>query len=157
VQQRYTWGPAVDVRHLHRGTPIDVEVPSKKEWVVDLRLREPIARPRSLPDLAVGSRDIRLDGNTLHVSVHNIGGEKADAFDVSIELKKDGRWHEVKRSTMDGLPAITRFEPVIREQVFELDASLIGQDLRVVVDTDQQVDEIYELNNTRSVVRTGQP
>ncbi len=157
VQQRYTWGTPVEIKHLHRGTPVYVEVPARKEWVVDLRLRQAIPRPLQLADLAIGPHDVRLDAGRLHATVHNIGGDASGAFNVALEVRDAGRWSPVKRVQIDGLPAITGLEPVRKELAFDLDAATRGRDCRVVVDPDQQVDELYELNNIQTLVDRREP
>lgn len=157
IQQRYTWTSPVEINHLHRGTPIYIDVPPKKEWVVDLRLRQSIPRSEKLADLAIGRDDVRLEGNRLHVNVHNIGGDRSGPFDVAVETKEGDHWSQVRRVSIDALPSITNLEPVTRHVVFDLDETTLKRDCRVVVDPDQQVDELYELNNIQAVITRLEP
>jgi len=151
-QKRYTWTAPQEVQHLRRGTPIDIEVPPGRQWVVDLRLRRKIERPDLLPDLAIASRDVAVHGRELSVTVHNIGGAAAGAFDVLVQtLDAAGGWVEAARTRVDGLPAITRLEPVVRTLQIELKSAPAAGGLRVVVDPDDRVDELYELNNATSL------
>jgi len=138
------------VEHLHRGTPIWVEVPSHKEWVVDLRLRKAIERPAVLPDLAVASRGIISRDGKIAVHVHNIGGAAAGTFDVVVEAKDGEKWTELARTKVDGLPAIKAFEPSAREITLNADAKNPAG-IRIRLDPDNKVDELYKLNNTATL------
>lgn len=145
-QKRYTWAGATEVEHRHRGAPIWVEVPSHKEWVVDLRLRKEIERPAVLPDLAIASRDIQVKDGKIVVRVHNIGGAAAGTFDVVAEAKNGEEWTELARTKVDGLPAIKAFEPSAREVSLNADARKPAG-IRIRLDPDDKIEEFYELNN----------
>ncbi len=147
-QKRCTWSPPVEVEHRHRGTPIRVYVPPKKVWVVDLRLRKRIERPALLPDLAIAPRDIHRQGGRLTVTVHNIGGAEAGPFLLVLEARAQNGWLRIADKRVDGLPAIENFEPVRRD--VELQAASeepLAGEYRVLIDPDDEVDELYELNN----------
>ena len=150
VQKRYTWTGSTEVQHLHRGTPIWVEVPSHKEWVIDLRLRKAIERPAVLPDLAVASRDIQVKDGKVVVRVHNIGGAAAGTFDVVAEAKNGKEWTELARTKVDGLPAIKAFEPSAREVVLNVASTKLTA-ARIRLDPNNKVDELYKLNNTATL------
>jgi hypothetical protein len=146
-QKRYTWTGSIEIEHRHRGEPVWIDVPPRKEWVVDLRLRREIEQPAPLPDLAIASRDVRREGARVVVSVHNIGGGKAAAFDVIVESPDQGGWARAGATHVEGLPAIQDFEPVVREIEIEMKADEGKGPIRVVVDPEEQVEEVYELNN----------
>jgi hypothetical protein len=145
-QKRYTWTGSVEVEHRYRGTPIWIEVPSHKEWVVDLRLRKAIDRPAELPDLAIASRDITLQEGKLHVRVHNIGGAAAGAFDVVAEASQGDQWTELARTKVEGMTAIKNFEPSVRDITLDVDPNNLTN-TRIRLDPDNKVEELYELNN----------
>lgn len=146
-QNRYGWGQARQIEHLHRGTPIYVEVPGHKEWVVDMWLRRPIERPAMLPDLAIASRDVKVAGNGLVVTVHNIGGAASPPSAVVVETRSGETWKESARADLPAMPGITVLEPVRQEVTLHIEPSRLSQGYRVRVDADQKVDELYELNN----------
>ncbi len=149
-QKRYTWTGSVEVEHGHRGTPIWVDVPSHKEWVVDLRLRTAIERPADLPDLAITSRDVQPKDGKVTIQVHNIGGAAAGTFDVVAEAKDGDKWTQLARAKVDGLPAIKSFEPSVREVVLNVDPGKLAN-ARIRLDPDNKIEELYELNNTATV------
>jgi hypothetical protein len=153
--ERYRWGRSVELEHRHRGSPIGIEVPSRKEWIIDLRLRKAIERPALAGDLAIGRRDLRLEGGCLIVTVHNIGGARVGPFDAAVQVEKAGRWSELTRTRLEGLPAISNFEPVRVDVVFPVAADKQAGNLRVVLDPDDRVEEICELNNSVTIVKDG--
>ncbi len=146
------WEDAGTVTTVHRGAPVHITVPSRKTWVVDLRLQEKRSRARSLPDLAVHQRDVRRAGNHLVVTVHNIGAGAAGPFDVALQIARRGRWEEAARRRVAGLPKIVHLEPVRRNVVFS-GAATAHEDStrRIVVDAAGVIPETYELNNTAAV------
>jgi hypothetical protein len=152
-QNRYAWGEDRAVRHLCRGTPIQVDVPSRTEWVVDLRLREKIDRPKLLPDLAIHARDVRFDAGHLIVSVHNIGGAASAGFEVRVEARAGDAWKPIASANVTGLKAIAKLEPVVQDVVIETGAASLANGYRVAIDPDGKVDELYELNNTVTIAR----
>ena len=145
--ERYAWRDPVEVMCLHKGAPIRIDVPAGKETVVDLRLRREIPRPRWLPDLAVSRRDIRVEGEKLLVTVHNIGGRAAGAFSVICQNPDASGARELCRARLEGLPAPAGFEPVAREIELPLPAGASLAKLRIALDPAGEVDEICESNN----------
>lgn len=146
-QDRFAWvgleakllGREVEIRH--RAEPIWFELPSRQEWVVDLRLREAFAVPPGpLPDLALHARDVRRSGKRLEITLHNIGGAAAGPFDVV--LRAGGR--EVARTNVEGLSAIVGLQPATREVV--LPAPLADR-FEIAIDPDNRVAEIGKENN----------
>src|SRR5690606_31405354 len=81
---RFDWQTPRNVRHIYRGHNIDIEVPPRTEWVVDLRLREPIDLPVRQPDLAIAARELRWEADTLVANIHNLGGAPAGPFTVKL-------------------------------------------------------------------------
>lgn len=147
-QSRYTWDDPKEVTHLHRGTPVWLDVPSRKEWVVDLRCRRGIDQPSLLPDLAVHARDVERTDGIVKVAVHNIGGAGAAPFDVVLQVKTDEGWSSHAQVRIQGLQAIKNLEPVIKHVEFKVSVDTSVTPCRVVIDPVNEVPELYELNNT---------
>jgi hypothetical protein len=147
VQNRYTWTSPVEVVHKHPGTPVWIDVPPHKEWVVDFRLRRAIDRPDRLPDLAVARRDVRVNDGRVSVTVHNIGSAQAAAFDVAVQVAPSDEWETVARTEVAGLPAIADFEPVRRQVTLTVPPGKMASSWRIALDPDEKVEECYELNN----------
>jgi carbonic anhydrase/acetyltransferase-like protein (isoleucine patch superfamily) len=101
-------------------------VPPGKEWVVDFRLRRAIDRPAQLPDLAIAPRDVRREGDTTIVSVHNVGSDAAGPFEVAVQTESNDDWSDVARVPIVSMPAITHFEPVVRDVAINVPANSDG-------------------------------
>ncbi len=155
VQHRYTWGEPRELEHLNKGEPIWIDVPPHREWVVDIRLVEAIERPKWLPDLAIAARDIAVAGDKVKVTVHNIGGAAAGAFDVAVQERKGDAWSDVSRQRVEGLPAIKSFDPVRHDVTLTVSADAVRNGARVVLDPGGEVDELYEPNNTAPLAPDG--
>jgi hypothetical protein len=148
VQQRYTWSQPREVTHLRKGEPIWVEIPPHKEWVVDLRLREEIERPARLCDLAIGAHDVERSGDDVHLTIHNIGNNPSAKFAVTLQRKRQDKWQDITRADAKPMGEIKEFVPVRQELVLKGSGDLSNATLRVVLDPDNQIDELYELNNS---------
>jgi len=153
LPERYQWRPSTDVQHLHRGVPVWIEVPSHKEWIVDLRLKKAIQHPALLPDLAIGQCDLRLKDDKLVATVHNIGGAEAASFKVNLESRQNGQWSLLAGKRIEELPAISNFNPVRYNVEFQIPADKRAGELRVVLDADNEIEEIYELNNIVTITK----
>ncbi len=147
------WEEGRSLTYKCRGTPLYVDVPSRRTWLVDVRLLEKLDVPARRPDLAVHSRDVRFDGESVRVTLHNIGAAAAGAFDVVLEAQKGEQWNALARVPVDGLPEITNLEPVRREIVFRGAAAQARGRCRIVIDPEERIDESYELNNIAEVHR----
>lgn len=93
--RRYRWEPSTTVKILRRAEGPTVTVPSGKVWCVDLRLDEPVAVPDRAPDLAIATRDVTRTAGGLRVTVHNIGNEDAQPFQIRVQAKSGDRWSTV--------------------------------------------------------------
>jgi hypothetical protein len=72
---------------LQRASWLDLGVPSREVYVVELEQKQARPRPELLPDLAVGAGDVFYDRATdrLKVVVHNIGSAAAEKVVVRFE------------------------------------------------------------------------
>lgn len=104
-KHRYAWEPSEEVACLHRGDGPTIHVPPGKIWAVDLRLKSSVAVPMPAPDLAIMPRDIQLKGNSLSVTIHNIGSGDAGPFDLIVETATTGEARELARQRIPGLDA----------------------------------------------------
>lgn len=142
-----------EVEHVHRGAPIAFRLPPRRTTILELRLREPIARPAVLPDLALSARDVRREGGRVRVTVHNVGGAPAGPFRVAVEGEGG---EEIASAAVEGLPGIRDFVPSAREVEIVLpsgDGGLRARGvLRVRADPDGAVEEISEENNVAAVL-----
>ncbi len=147
------WRAGRQIVYQHRGTPIYVDVPSRKTWVVDLRLLEKLDRPEHLPDLAIHSRDVRIEGNDVVVTLHNIGAAESGPFQVVFETQGGGVWSPLASVRVEGLPRIMHFNPVRRDVRLPGAGGKLSGTCRVVVDPEEKIEEICRLNNVAEFSR----
>jgi Concanavalin A-like lectin/glucanases superfamily len=85
--EQFVGTPATRELALVRGSFIDLELPPRKVYVIELKQLKARPHPELLPDLAVGDGDIYYDKATdrLKVVVHNIGA--AAAKDVTVRFE----------------------------------------------------------------------
>jgi hypothetical protein len=145
----FEWQPVRSVEIAHKPEPVAVTLPPGTEQVVDLRFEQPIDIPDRAPDLAVAQRDVRIDGDTVSVTVHNIGNAPAEDFEVVLRASDDGRWIDRATVTVDSLSPPRGFVPFTETVSFSLPFSPGGEHLRIVLDPG---DELFELNETNNLV-----
>ncbi|MEI6916628.1 MAG: hypothetical protein WCL39_15945, partial [Armatimonadota bacterium] len=76
----------------HRGDSLTFQLPPKRGWIMSLKQRTEIpVRSQHPADLAIAPRDVVRSGNSIRVTVHNIGGENAGPFAVRAINSSTGR------------------------------------------------------------------
>lgn len=146
-QNRYGWIDPSRIEIRHRAQLVGIRVPPQKVWVVDLRLEEPISVPKSAPDLAINARDVVWDGDTVKVTVHNIGNADAKPFSVELQAKIDGAWKAIAEKRMTSLPAPKSLVPSNTPVSLAVLKDGRNNEMRVVLDPKNQQYEIFEENN----------
>ena len=148
---RYTLqrGPDAQDVALERGDPVQVTLPPRVTYVVDLKALDAKPAPRSpRPDLAVAAAEVKKDLNAGHaiVLVHNVG--LAPARDVLVRLVDSKTGAAMDEQTIPRLDAPLDLNPrLARLQFPNVDTAPHGR-LRVVVDPENAIDEADERNNT---------
>jgi len=77
-------GASTSTLSLDRMDPIEVELPAKRVVIYDLKQVEKFGDAYVRPDVAIGKRDVVREGDSLKVTVHNIGSVKAEKVTVSL-------------------------------------------------------------------------
>jgi hypothetical protein len=100
-----TWSMTVDggpARQLafERSKGVEVAFPPRTTTSIDLRLVSKGTPYWSRPDLGIGTGDVRIDGRSVHVTVHSLG---AVAAPPSTVVLRDAAGREVARA---GVPAL---------------------------------------------------
>ncbi len=81
-----------EVTIAHRGDGFAFDLPAGRQMMLELRLKKPLPQTTGpLPDLAIAQRDIRRSGNSIDVTVHNIGGKDAGPFAARVMDAQSGR------------------------------------------------------------------
>ncbi len=134
-------------REIVRGDRLDLALPAKAVYILELKQTRKLDDLSTRPDLALSPLDLRRDGGKVFAKVHNIGG--GDAAQVVVALIGAGG-KEIKRQTLPALAAPLDLMPKMIEVSFDgLPDNAKGWS--IVVDPDHQVSEIYEGNNRLAI------
>lgn len=132
---------------LHRAAAVQITLPPRQVWIVELEQVQRIGRPELLPDLAIGAEDVFYDKATdrLKAVVHNIGAAAAKDVVVRFETP-DGQLLAQRRIAV--LEAPVDLQP--RTAVVWLGQPLLHPvaGIRVRIDPEAQIDEITRENNS---------
>jgi len=140
-------GKQTRLAELRRGEVVRFELPAESWAEVELTLRTAGDWSPERADLALSKTEgVTVEGGVARVIVHNIGSVDAPACVVAL-MSGDERMAEV---TIPALPAPLDLLPSTVEVRLEMPRALV-EDLRVVVDADDEVPEITEVNNTLSL------
>jgi hypothetical protein len=143
-----------DFELAERGDSVSVRLPGRRTMAISIRqMRRRAARsPRA--DLAISSRDIRVDprGHLL-VDVHNIGNRAADNVTVAFHDGDPARGGQLLgKVIVSHLEPPNTLEPQIVRTGIEWRPSRKRHRITVVVDSENTVAEISEANNSASIV-----
>ncbi len=134
---------------LKRFDTVTVEVPSKTPVLLTVnRIREGAA-PGPLPDLAVADYDCVREGGSLQVRVSNLGAAPSRETIVRLYDEEGGLRGEAALPPID---APTDF--VEKSLWLTFNNVPTGIPVRVLVDPDNRVDEIFKENNETTVAET---
>ncbi len=122
-------------------------LPPGEVYVVDLRMDEPVARPDKLSDIALGQEDVRIDGNEVVVTLHNLGGVWATDVEVVLQEKHRQDWTTVARAKVATLPPPPAFQASRSAVRLTIGTPLADGVYRVAADPSDMVQEICEENN----------
>ncbi len=92
---------------LKRFVPLDVDLPSRRTVLLEIRQIEKGAPLASLPDLAVAAEELK-GGQGLEIPVHNIGAAASTPFTVTV---RDGCGKMLGESKQSALPAPADLKP----------------------------------------------
>jgi hypothetical protein len=152
--RKYCWTSRDRFNLRTRADRYRISVPPRVETVVDLRLGERTLLPDSMPDPAIGPRDIRIlesaNGKIdIEGTVHNLGSRPVSNLRVSLfrgDPETDRTPHGM---TLWPLGACRDFQPSTVRFVFEDIPAC--EKMTVVLDPEGELMEICETNNRISV------
>ncbi|MGD9496573.1 MAG: hypothetical protein AB7Y46_09705 [Armatimonadota bacterium] len=109
--------------------------------VIELTLLEELADIRERPDLAIDPQDVTREGDTLSVTVHNIGGSAAPASVLQVL----GEAGEIATAQVPALQAPHDLQP--KTATVRIDLPAGARPTAVLLDSPGAIDEITEANN----------
>lgn len=129
--------------NLARYSVVPVKIPSKQTWIIRISQLEKKDAIRMRPDLAVSSREIKINKNEgkLTFVVHNIGAKASGKFTLSLY---DGN-RKLQDMQVDGIEPPCDLFP--RKRKLHFDNIPKSKKLRIVIDPENNIPEITKTNN----------
>ncbi|MHC4641695.1 MAG: hypothetical protein ACYS32_08620 [Planctomycetota bacterium] len=137
----------------------ELDIPSRREIVIEFQLVKALKRQEPLPDPAICADDITIvDINekhtTLKLAVHNLGSAPVRELPVVIISGLQGKKRVLARTVIDILPESKDLQP--SKVSITLSKITLSPGLKVIIDPDHKIKEICELNNEVSIMYTEQ-
>ncbi len=132
--------------HLSRFAKISVAVPPKVPVLLEISQLQADPDLGDWPDLAISNYYVRKRGDSLVVTIHNIGSAKTGPFSVSL-LNPEGQMVTTKQ--LASLAAATDFVPKTVDVTFDNISDCTGY--RIHIDPQDLIKEIFEENNTVTI------
>jgi len=136
-------------KDLSRFDVVNLPIPSKTSLVIKVEQIESYDSPGELPDLAIDPWDAVFQDGKIIVTIHNIGNKEAESIKVSL---LDGE-QTLQEKMISHLDAPTDFVAKRSQVTFE-DVSF-SRNLKIVIDSENDVREILEENNNAAVGKPG--
>jgi hypothetical protein len=135
----------------------ELNVPSRRETMINFQLLKAVKRRGPLPDPAICADDITIlkankNNATLKLTVHNLGSAPARKLPVVIMNSSQDKKRILAGTVIDILPESRDLLPSTVS--IKLNKITLSQGLRVVIDPDQNIEEICESNNEASISLT---
>ena len=134
---------------LRRGSAIPLSLRPRKGTVIEIKQTKKGTPLGELPDLAIGSQDLKYDPSTDKgtLIVHNIGARKTPPFELQVENEKRV---VLLKKRVDGIEAPVDLLP--KRVVVELSGIRVGASRMLIFRLDP-ANEIEEITQDNNVVR----
>ena len=130
-------------QHLDRFGRLTIAVPPKTSVILEVKQIEADPAPGDLPDLATSGYYIRKRGDSLIVTVHNIGCAPSGQFTVTV---LDSQENELKTVKVDSLECPVDF--VSKTVDVRISGLPVRDEYRIILDGEDSIRELFEENNT---------
>lgn len=127
-----------------RDRRISLTIPAGKEYCIEMKLKGEGRDFNLLPDIGISTEDIELKNGMVEVTVHNIGGVDSETMDIVL-MNSKGRI--VAAGTIPPIKAPVDLSPKTATISLPLPENSSPESLKVIIDPENKVEEIYESNN----------
>ena len=143
------WELTVDgktsVVRFGRDRKVSLTIPARKEYSLSMRLVGDNVPFNTVPDLGIGPDDVTVGSGSVSVVVHNIGA--VDTAPSEIVLL-DARGKKISEAQIPALKAPVDMIPKTAEVTLSLPSGVSVKGLRLMIDPQDKLEEMYESNNT---------
>ena len=123
---------------------IPVQFEAKKTTMVTLKLVKKGQAVNSLADLGISSEDVKVEGNMVHVKLHNLGAVDAQPATIAIV---DGQGKIISSVQSPMIKAPADLQPKTADVQLEIPGGLDAQGLSVMIDPEAKINEVTRNNN----------
>jgi len=135
-----------DRREIRRFDRLELNVPPRTPVLLDVS--QVAANPEGdLPDLATGDDFVALNGNTINVTVFNLGPVPSGKFTVTVRCPRGKALKTVESGSIEGS---ADFVP--RKTVVSIPGLASHPTYTIEIDADDSITEIFDENNTATVL-----
>jgi len=129
-------------QEFRRFDRLSLKVPPQQSVELEIKQIQAAPSPGDLPDLAISDECVEKSGNSLVVTVHNIGCVSSGAFTVTVFCPHG---EKIGTAQVQSLPSAADFVPKKIDVSFDNIPTYAKYLIKV--DTDNKVKEIFEENN----------
>jgi hypothetical protein len=130
---------------LSRFDVIKLPVPPRKSVVLKVQKLEDLPRPAELPDMAIDLWDAVWERDNVFATIHNLGNQKAEKITVRLVNGEE----ILQEKVIARLDAPTDF--MAKRTMVTFAHVEISRNLKVILDPENTIREIYEGNNCADV------
>ncbi len=129
----------------YRGQEVAFQLPSRTQYVVEMRKIGESGRPPLAPDVALSPADIRFvpDYHQVEVAVHNVGAVAAKGVVVALYAGE----REIGRQRIPNVDAPADFDPEVVRVSFSFQPVSASETFKAVLDPEGSLKEITKRNN----------
>ena len=128
---------------IRRGTEVEVDLPARQLTRISIDLTGEVQKVADyLPDAGISARDVVVDGDSVRVTVHNIG--TVDVENLTVALY-DGE-NALGRMQIQNLEAPQDLLPRTQQVAFSIGSDM-PDSIAVVLDPEEKLEEITRVNN----------
>ena len=143
-----TVGGKTSTVRFGRYRSIDLVIPARKEYSLDMKLTSAPTPFYGLPDLGIGKEDVKVNGSQVEVTVHNLAGVTAAPMDIALVNAKG---KVVAQTKTPAVAAPLDLVPKTARVVLDIPKGCDVKSCKVVIDPQNVVEENYESNNCVSL------
>ena len=130
---------------LERTKKTELTFPPKKTTIVKLKLRSKGKPYWKRPDLGIGDDDVTIEGNTVKITVHNLGSVDAPQSTVAL-VDADGK--TIETTSVQAIRAPIDYLPKTVYVTLQIPSGTNLSGWHVCIDPDETIVEITRRNNS---------
>jgi hypothetical protein len=129
-----------------KGETVTLNIPQRQNVLVQMKLVGNGVNITNRPDLAIGKEDIRISGNQITVTVHNLGYASAPATEIVLTDRSGRTIYQT--ATIPALEGVHDLLPKRVQVTLNIPPNVRTENCQVIIDPKNAVNEIRKSNNS---------